>query len=166
MPPAGADWPAVVPLESRSVVDTITVVYTSLVHENREATCEIEHAYCRWILLAACDDEARAPYLLGGLGVVQGACLRLGYRARLDRSAVLTALVKSLAFDLRRDELMMTLRPIPKKAMIEIVEDTVVSVVTKDSAESTPASVRGLLASFASIAVKWVPAIRHCCAGL
>jgi hypothetical protein len=64
-------------------------------------------------LVGGFDDDARAPYLLGGLGV-QAACLRLGSRARLDRSAVLIPVVKSLAFDLRCDELMMTLRPIPK----------------------------------------------------
>jgi hypothetical protein len=87
------------------------------------------------ILLVACDDEARVPYVLGGLGVVQGACLRLGYRARLDRSAVRTPLVKSLAFDLRRDELMMALRPVPKKAIVETVGHTVFFVVTKNAAD-------------------------------
>jgi hypothetical protein len=41
------------------------------------------------------------------------------------------ALVKSLPFDLRRDELMMTLRPIPRKAIVEIVEGIVFSVAIK-----------------------------------
>jgi AcrR family transcriptional regulator len=73
-------------------------------------------------------DEARATpaqlrdQILGGRSLVEEIYDRAVARREVD-PARLTPRVKALPFDLLRNELMMTLRPVPRKVIDEIVDD-------------------------------------------